>query len=119
MCFQKLVKDIQKNDASIRDTLRVSLRQQNRLRQTLTDGLNNVGKELGATAKHSKLLEDLIRREVQRLEDINSNHSSDVQSQFQAMSTAMNAFADVLQMNIKSKGVEPFSNISGTGTISN
>ena len=35
-----------------------------------TDGLNNVGKELGATAKLSKLLEDLIRKEVQRLEDI-------------------------------------------------
>ena len=117
--MEELVKDIQKNDASIRDALRVNLRQQNRLRQTLTDGLNNVGKELGATAKHSKLLEDLIRREVQRLEDINTNHSSDVQSQFQAMSTAMNAFADVLQMNIKSKGVEAVFNTSGTGTISN
>ena len=42
--MEELVKDIQKNDASIRDTLRVSLRQQNRLRQTLTDGLK-VGKE--------------------------------------------------------------------------
>ena len=30
---------------------------------------------------------------------------NDVQNQFKAMSTAMNAFADVLQVNMKSKGV--------------
>eukprot|EP00943_MAST-04B_sp_MAST-4B-sp1_P005793 g5793.t1 len=104
--MEELVKEIQANDASLRDALRVSLKQQIRLRKTLTDGLTNVGKELGATAKHSKLLEDLIRREVQRLEDLSVNHTNDVQNQFQAMSTAMNAFADVLQMNVKSKGVE-------------
>ena len=103
--MEELVKEVQKNDASLRDALRISLKQQNRLRKTLTDGLSNVGKELGATAKHSKLLEDLIRREVQRLEDTGINHTNDVQNQFQAMSTAMNAFADVLQMNMKSKGV--------------
>eukprot|EP00942_MAST-04A_sp_MAST-4A-sp1_P013964 g13964.t1 len=62
-------------------------------------------RKLGATAKHSKLLEDLIRREVQRLEDTGINHTNDVQNQFHAMSTAMNAFADVLQMNMKNKGV--------------
>ena len=103
--MEELVKEVQKNDASLRDALRISLKQQNRLRKTLTDGLSNVGKELGATAKHSKLLEDLIRREVQRLEDTGINHTNDVQNQFHAMSTAMNAFADVLQMNMKSKGV--------------
>ena len=45
--MEELVKEVQKNDASLRDALRISLKkQQNRLRKTLTDGLSNVESEL-------------------------------------------------------------------------
>ena len=60
------------------------------------------GKDLyGKKVPSKKGIHELIAT----LKDTGINHTNDVQNQFHAMSTAMNAFADVLQMNMKSKGV--------------
>ena len=99
--FEDLLREVRENNESIRGALRVSLKQQNRLKATLSDGLTNMGRELGATAKHSKLLEEELRKEVMRMTNDRDMQTQEVQSQFEAMSTALNAFADLLQVSIQ------------------
>jgi|EP00505_MAST-04D_sp_SCG-Rhode-Island_P000349 hypothetical protein len=111
--FVDLEKEVRDNNDSIRDALRVALKQQHRLRATVSDGFGNMGKEISATAAHSKRLEDDVRREILRLQDERDLTRTDVQAQFEAMSTALNAFADLLQVNLKGghdSGVRPSQN---------